>query len=214
METIRVFLVDDHAMIRGSLAHALSEAEDIEVIGQAESGEIALEKIARLTPDVVVLDYSMPDMDGTSVALRMKEQGSRARVLFLTMHDNVSYAKAAIDAGAHGFLIKNDDVDDLISGIRVVHHGGRFVSRSLESELGALLASPKSRRSGLDALSRREFELLRHLGGGLTLQEASHAMGDISESTASTYRSRLMKKLGLDNTAQIIRFALENQVVQ
>lgn len=213
MDTIRCFLTDDHAMIRGGLAHTLEAADGITVVGEAEDGTTALAEILRLGPDVILLDYSLPDMDGTQLIGNLRKEGCAARVIMLTMHDTPRHAKAAIDAGADGFLLKADDLADLATAIRIVHAGGRFISNSVEDGLDKLNATPKRKRQGLESLSPRELELLRRLGEGLTLQQASAAMGDISESTASTYRARLMKKLGLENTAQIIRFALENEVV-
>lgn len=210
-ETIRVILVDDHQVVRQGLAQLLGDGVGISVVGQAGTGEAALE-LAQSTPaDVMVLDYSLPDVNGAKVTSQLRRDGSTLRIVILTVHDNVHYVLRAMDAGADAFVVKSDSVDELLRAIRRVHSGGSYVSPRLAEKVENHQRGPKGHHVGLDKLSQREFELLRLTARGLSLQECAQLM-QITESTASTYRARMMSKLEMTNTAQVIRFALENGI--
>lgn len=208
---IRVLLADDHIMMREGLASIIEMSEGLEVVGQTNGGLATLEAVERLSPDVVVLDYSMPDLDGPDVMNKLREAGSTARVLFLTTHENIHYAHKAMAAGALGFVVKSGALDELVTAIRTVHEGGHYISAALNEQMAEQLGQGGLAEPSVDRLSQREFQLLSHMGQGRSLQEAAQAM-HVTESTASTYRARLMKKLQLKNTAQIIRFAIENGI--
>jgi DNA-binding NarL/FixJ family response regulator len=212
MSEISVILVDDHEMVRQGLAQVLKDESGLTVIGHASSGLEAIRMTEERQPDVLVLDYGLPDADGAAVTMRLRREGCPTRIVILTVHDNVHYVLRAREAGAEGFVVKSDAVDELVRAIVTVHAGGTFVSPRLAKKFEEHLRGPKGQHVGLNKLSQREFELLRLLGGGLSLQECAVRMS-ISESTASTYRARLMTKLELTNTAQIIRFAIENGLV-
>ena len=211
MDDIRVILVDDHAMVRQGLAQALDEQPGLRVIAQAGDGNEALRLMADPGADVLVVDYTLPDLDGPAVIQRLLAEQPDAHVVVLTMHDNVHYALKAHEAGAQGFCVKSDALDELAAAIRLVHEGGHYVSPRLSDRVAQQLRTTRKTTVGVDRLSQREFELMRHLALGLTLQECAQQM-EISESTASTYRARLMSKLELTSTAQIIRFALEHGI--
>ncbi len=212
MSPIRVAIAEDHRMVRQGLAQALAEEAGVRVVGQADNGEQALALVARGGLDVLVVDYGLPDLDGAAVTTRVRREAPDVRVIILTVHDNIHYVIKSLDAGAHGFVVKSDAVEDLVRAIRTVHAGSDYLPPRLAAQLEEHRRGPKGRHVGLDKLSQREFELLRHMGGGKNLQECALQMG-ISESTASTYRARLMSKLELSHTAQIIRFALDNDIV-
>ncbi|MFT7462961.1 MAG: two-component system invasion response regulator UvrY [Pseudohongiellaceae bacterium] len=208
---IRVILADDHVMMREGLAIIIAAAEAITVVAQADGGVSALAQVEEHKPDVLVLDYSMPDLDGPAVMHQLTANGSRTRVLFLTTHENVHYAHKALAAGALGFVVKSGAIHELVNAIRTVHAGQRYVSPTLDAQLTQTIGQGELVEPTADRLSQREFQLLGHLGQGRSLQEAAVLM-QVTESTASTYRARLMKKLNLQNTAQIIRFAIENGI--
>ena len=208
---IRVLLVDDHVMMREGLATIIAAADGITVVGQADGGIAALAGVDEHKPDVLVLDYSMPDLDGPAVMSQLTANGSQTRVLFLTTHENIHYAHKAMAAGALGFVVKSGALHELVGAIRTVNEGGRYVSSALDEQLSQQLGQGELTEPTADRLSQREFQLLGHLGQGHSLQEAAEVM-KVTESTASTYRARLMKKLQLKNTAQIIRFAIENGI--
>lgn len=207
---IKVVLVDDHAMVREGLAQLLNDDGQFTVVGQGGDGTEALALVKALEPDVVILDYTMPVMDGVTAASKIRRQCPRVRIVILTVHENVHYAVKALEAGAEGFVIKSGAFQELAQGIRAVRAGKVYVSPAISEKMIASLSGGKV-HSGLNALSRREFELMRLLGSGRRLQDCAKLMR-ITESAASTYRSRMLKKLRLGNTAELIRFALENGI--
>lgn len=205
---IRVVLADDHVMMREGLASIVDGQRGIRVVAQADGGHSAVRLTEEHQPDVLVLDYSMPDLQGPAVLGQLRAAGCSTRCLVLSTHESVPYATQSLSAGAQGYVVKSAAVEELVDAILRVQSGQRYLSRSLEGRMAAnLVARPK----GLDDLSTREFELLGQLGHARSLQEAAAIMR-VSGSTASTYRARLMKKLGLRSTAEIIRFALENDI--
>jgi DNA-binding NarL/FixJ family response regulator len=210
--TIRVVLADDHAMIREALAPILEESGSMRVVGQACDGPGTMRTVADRQPDVLVLDYSMPGLDTPSAIETLLERWPRLKILVLTVHENIHYAVKVLESGAHGYVIKSAAVAELVDAIQAVSDGEIYISPKVSQRVIQHLRRPKRDRVGLEALSQREFELLRVLGAGMSLKESAKHLS-ISISSASTYRTRLMEKLNLHTTAEIIRFALENDVV-
>ncbi|MEM9657565.1 MAG: response regulator transcription factor [Planctomycetota bacterium] len=206
---IRVVLADDHEMVREALARILDDSGKVIVVAQACSSEQTIEMVRASQPEVVVLDYSMPSGDASATIGAALRASPGVKVLMLTVHENIHYAIRALEAGAAGYLIKSAAVDELVEGIETVHRGGIYLSPKVSPEVLQHLRQPKRQRVGLASLSQREFDLLRLLGAGKTLSECAAQM-DVSSSTASTYRSRIMEKLNLSSTAEMIRFALEH----
>lgn len=209
---IRVVLADDHEMVREALARILQESGKIQVVAQAKHAAQALEVVRASRPDVVVLDYSMPDQGAPAVIVKLLRLPAPARILVLTVHENIHYAVRALESGAHGYLIKSAAVDELVEAIETVHRGRLYLSPRVSQDVLQHLRRPRRQRVGLDSLSEREFDLLRMLGAGKTLQRCAEQM-KVSTSTASTYRSRILDKLGLKSTAELIRFALDHDIV-
>lgn len=210
-EAIRIVLADDHTMVREALARILGEDERIEVVAQARDGSEALEAVERARPDVLILDYSMPDHEPVRAIEGLKERHPEVGVLVLTVHENVHYALRVLEAGALGYLIKSAAADELLEAIRAVRAGRIYLSSSISHEVLDRLRTPRGKRTGIESLSAREFSLLRLLGSGKTLQQSAQAM-NVSVSTASTYRARILEKLSLDSTAELIRFSLEHDL--
>ena len=210
--TIRVLLADDHAMVREALAKILEESGSIQVVGQASDGQQALDLAAKTKPDVLVLDYSMPKLDTPAAINSLVRRWPLLKILILTVHENIHYAVKILESGAHGYVVKSAAVGDLVEAIKTVSEGEIYISPKLSQRVIQHLRRPKKDREGLEALSQREFELLRVLGAGMSLKECAARL-NISTSSASTYRTRLMEKLKLTSTAEIIRFALENDIV-
>lgn len=211
-QTIRVLLADDHEMVRAGLSQILEECEGIEVVGQAGDGVEALAVAAQTRPDVVVLDYSMPKADAPTVIDDLRRQNPGARILILTVHEDIHYALRVLEMGAHGYVIKAAAVGELVDALVAVRRGEIYISPRISQKIMERLRSPRKDRSGLESLSTREFDLLRALGAGMGVKACARHL-NISTSTVSTYRARLMEKLGLETTAEIIRFALENKIV-
>jgi DNA-binding NarL/FixJ family response regulator len=210
---IRVVLADDHEMVRQALARILEESRKITIVAQASDGDQVLELSRSAQPEVVVLDYTLPDHDAPQVIEKLLQVVPDIKILVLTVHENIHYAVRVLETGAHGYLIKSAAVDELVEAIENVHEGRIYMSQKISSEVLQHLRRPKRERVGLESLSQREFAFLRLLGSGKSLQESAKNM-KISTSTASTYRSRIMGKLNLASTADLIRYAIEHDVVK
>ena len=209
---ISIVLADDHTMVREALARILSEAEGIHVAAQARDGTEVAEAVASTSPDVLVLDYAMPEHDAPGAIEELLARHPGLKILVLTVHENAHYALRVLESGAQGYLIKSAAADELVEAIRRVHAGEIHLSASISQEVLHRLRRPRQSRTGLEALSPREFTFLRTLATGKTLQQCAREM-HVSVSTASTYRARIMKKLELESTAQLIRFALDHDLV-
>lgn len=210
-DLIRVTLIDDHAMVRQALAAVLADSEGLEVVGQGEDVPGAVAAVRSGACDVLVLDYNLPGGGALSVIEEVARRKLPVRVLVLTVHESAHYAVRVLEAGASGYMVKSGAVEELCCAIAAVHAGEVYVSPKLSGAVLDSLRRPKRERTGVSALSDREFELLRLLGGGAGLKEAAAALS-VSVSAASTYRARLLKKLELNSTADLIRFALENEL--
>lgn len=209
---IRVALADDHAMVREALAQILQDSGSIRVVGQGADGLDVLDIVTATQPDVLVLDYSMPKLDTPSAIEMLLRRCPHLKILILTVHENIHYAVKVLESGAHGYVVKSSAVKELVEAIQAVHSGEIYISPKVSQSVIHQLRRPKKDRVGLEALSQREFELLRVLGAGMSLKECANHL-NISTSSASTYRSRLLEKLNLHSTAEVIRFALENDIV-
>ena len=210
-QRIRVVLADDHEMVRESLAHVLEDSGAIVVLGQASDGLDLIDVVQREKPDCVVLDYSMPKLDAPHAIERLVARYPALKVLVLTVHENPHYAVRAFEAGAHGYMIKSAAVEELVDAINTVTQGDVYISPRVSGEVWAQLRRPRRQRLGLESLSQREFDVLRILGSGASIQECAERM-HVGTSTVSTYRARILEKLNLSTTAELIRFAVENGV--
>jgi len=211
-QPISVILADDHAMVRESLARVLDACGEISVVGQVGDG-IELVKLAKqIRPDCLVMDYSMPRHEPTEVIKQLLGDFKSLKILVLTVHENVHYAVRTLEAGAHGYLIKSAAVDELVDAIRTIKDGDVYISKKISPDVWTLLRRPRGKRDGLESLSQREFDVLRILGGGASLQQCAQQLR-VSVSTVSTYRGRVLEKLNLNTTSDLVRFAIENGLV-
>lgn len=172
-EPIRTLLADDHAMVREALAQILSESGRIRVVAQAASGLEALTLAAQEGPDVVVLDYSMPGLDAPATLARLRDQRPAVKVVVLTVHESLHYAVKALEAGARGYVVKSAALRELVEAIETVHAGEVYISPQHSHRVLKRLRRPRRDRAGLDALSAREFELLRALAAGMSLKQCA-----------------------------------------
>ena len=211
-DPIRVALVDDHSMVTQALSSVLNDDGGVEVVKTGSSVAEAAVILEEETIDVLVLDYNLPDGGALQVLEAARTKGLKTPILVLTMHENAQYAVRALEAGAQGFVIKSSAVEELVDAIRTVQGGEVYLTPKIAGTVVDRLRRTRNERTGLDRLSPREFELLRLLAGGLGLKQAAGTL-DISVSTASTYRARLLEKLGLESTSDLIRYALENGLV-
>lgn len=214
-EKIRVLLVDDHTVLRAGLEALLSLESDIEVIGEASTGEEGVEKARELKPDLVVMDLAMPGMDGLEATRQIAALGQDTRILVLTSHAEEEYLLPVLEAGASGYVRKTSADDDLIEALRVVAGGEVFLYPTATKILlrGYKKAEEQGEASPLEALSDREREVLAFTAEGYSSSEIGKKLY-LSPKTIDTYRSRLMQKLGLSHRAELVQFALKTGLLQ
>ncbi len=209
---IKVLLADDHYIVREGLRRVLEDSNEIKAIEEAADGETAFDEAMDKKPDVAVIDISMPGMDGLEVVTRMTTYCPDIPVLILTMHEEQQYAVRVIEAGAMGFITKKSAPEQLVTAIRKVHGGTRFLTEEAAEYLALYVAKGQTGKSPLDLLSARELQVLRRLALGHTNREIAQAY-NISIKTVDTYRLRLLKKLELRNNADLSRFAIQNRLI-
>lgn len=204
--SLRVLLVDDHPILREGLRALVTAEADMEVVGEAADGIDAVAAVQTLTPDVVVMDVSMPNLGGVEATEQVKALAPDTKVLALTVHDERAYVRIVLAAGASGYVLKRAAVGDLIRAIRAVAAGGVYVDPAVARHV----VDRKERASGAgpSQLSDREAEVLRLLAEGRGVKEAAASL-EISPRTLETYRARAMEKLGLKSRAEIVRYALQ-----
>ena len=210
---IRILLADDHGIVRDGLRRIVEEDGAMEVVAEASDGLEAIQKVAASRPDVAVVDISMPGIDGLEVVSRLKDSHPAMPVLILTMHEEAQYVVRAIEAGAMGYLTKQSAPEQLVTAIRRVHAGHRYITEEATEALALRIARGTQAKPPLETLSMRELQVLRRLGMGHTNREIASAY-NISVKTVDTYRARLLKKLNLRNNAELIRFAIQNNLVE
>ena len=214
MAKIRILIADDHAILRAGLELLINAQPDMEVVGHAETIHEIVPACLAAEPDVLLQDLSMPGGSGISAIAHVCQECPRTRILVLTVHDDPVYMRAAMAAGAMGYIVKTADVVELMSAIRAVHQGRVFVDLHVEPHLFAaspsalLEASQTSPPSSRPALSRREQEVLTLLAEGHTNQQIADRLV-LSVKTIDKYRGRIAEKLGLRSRADIVRYATE-----
>jgi DNA-binding NarL/FixJ family response regulator len=210
---ITVLLADDHALIRDGLRRLLQDCPDIQVIGEASDGQEVLRLLRQLHPKVTVMDLSMPHLDGIETTKCIINEGLDTRVLILTMHANEEYAVRVLQAGARGFIGKGAPSQEVVAAIRKIAAGGAYLPEALSDALPKRYARKGAGESPLEALSDRELQVLKRLAEGRTSKEIALDL-HISTKTVDTYRARLLTKLELETTADLIRFALRHGVIE
>lgn len=207
---IRVLLADDHAVVRAGLRALINAQPSMIVVGEADDGETAVSQAQALSPDVLVMDLSMPHVTGTQAVARLRAHGSRVRVLALTVHEERGYVTRVMQAGASGYVLKRAAADELIHAIRTVARGGIYVDPSLAANMLDVGATTTLGGDGREhTLSGRELEVLRLIAEGHSNKSIGYALG-ISSKTVETYKARLMEKLALRSRVDIVRFALRH----
>lgn len=209
---IKVLLADDHSVVRAGLRRIIEDDGDMQVIAEAADGREALHQVQKKTPDVAVIDISMPGMDGLEVISQLHHYYPDLPILILTMHEEEQYVVRGIGLGAMGYVTKRSAPEELVEAIRKVHAGGRFLSDIAAESLAERIAKGTRQLSALDSLSNREIQVLRCLALGQTNREIAEAYG-LSVKTVDTYRSRLLNKLNLRNNADLSRFAIQNRLI-
>ena len=202
---IRILLVDDHPVVRHGIRQILLDGLKRVVVGEASDVATASERIRAETWDVLVLDLTLPGASGLDLLKEIRRDRPTLPVLVLSMHPATQFARRVLAAGASGYLTKDTAATELVTAIEQIRGGGRYVGNQPAEGIGAPVVSPAPH----DALSDREYQVLRMIGSGQTVSEIATACG-LSVKTVSTYRSRLLEKLDMHSNAELMRYAIEN----
>ena len=207
---IRVLLADDHAILRKGVRMLINSQPDMEVVGEAKTGREAVDEARKLTPDIVVMDVSMPELNGIEGTRQICDELTQTRVIGLSMHKDSVYVREILRAGARGYLLKDSDDDDLLRAIRAVARGEAFLSPAISDAV--LVDYRKHVSNPVDLLTSREREVLTLIADGKTNKEIANAL-NLSVYTVESHRGSVMEKLNLHNTGDIVRFALRNGLI-
>ena len=216
MMTVRLLIADDHAVVREGLRLILTAQRDFEVVGEEATGREAVELAQRLKPDVVLMDISMPELSGLDATLALATDDGPPRIIVLSMHASSEYVFEAFRAGARGYLVKESAGREVVEAIREVCRGRRYVSPRIAG--GVIEDYVRARadagaKSPLERLSARERQVLQLVVEGRSSAEIGRLI-NLSPKTVETYRSRLMRKLGVENLAHLVRFAIEHSLTK
>jgi len=207
---IHVLIADDHAIVRQGLKQILSETEDLVVAGEADDGAEALQLARQQEWNVFLLDVSMPNRNGIDTLKQLKKEFPKLPVLILSMHPEEQYAVRALKAGASGYLTKQSAPEQLVTAIRQVAGGRKYVSPTVAMQLADAIANDTdSEQPPHELLSDREYEVLKLIAAGKTLTQIAEEL-NLAVATISTFRARILTKLGLSSTAELIRYGLEH----
>jgi two-component system invasion response regulator UvrY len=208
---VRILICDDHKIVREGLRQILQQMEDVTFIGEARNGEEALAHLKGDLFEVLLLDITLPDHNGLEILKTVKSKWPSTNVLMLSMHPQEQYAIRAIKFGASGYLTKDTASEELITAVKKVSEGGKYISQSLAENLALHLDEDTSRQKH-EILSNREFEIMIKLANGKSLQEIGDELF-ISDKTVSTYRCRIMEKMGLKRNTDLTKYCMENNLI-
>ena len=209
---IRILITDDHPIVREGLRIKLGTCQDMMVVGEAANGIEALHMIPLCNPDVALVDISMPGMSGIELISRIRAEHPQLPMLVLSMHQEEQFAVRALKLGASGYLTKDCAPEQLAKAIRKVVEGGRYITPGVADALASSIM-PAQAETPHQTLSNREFQIFRMLAGGQSVNDVAHALS-LSANTVSTHKRRLMDKLGIDNNAGLVRYAVSHQLIE
>ncbi|MBK9712453.1 MAG: response regulator transcription factor [Kouleothrix sp.] len=211
MAHLRIFLADDHVVVREGLKALINAQTDMRVIGEAGDGETACQQAEQTQPDIVIMDITMPGLNGVQATVQLKRTCPQIKVLALSVHEDTSYLRQLLAAGAAGYILKHAAADDLIQAIRIVAGGGVYLDPALAGHVVARYVRVPAISTALmgTELSERETEVVQRIAHGYSNKEIAGQL-KLSVKTVETYRARAMEKLGLDSRAALVRYALEH----
>ncbi len=215
MAKLRIFLADDHAVVRAGLKTLVDAQSDMTVVGEAGDGQAALEQIRDCAADVVIMDISMPQLNGAEATAQLRQLCPDIKVLALSVHEDTGYLRKLLEAGASGYVLKRSAADTLIQAIRMVAAGGVYLDPAIAGKVvGSLLGKPMVVGDPAAAeLSERETDVVRLIAQGYSNKEIANLL-NLSVKTVETYKARAMEKIGLDSRVAIVRYALQRGWLQ
>lgn len=211
MKKIRLVIADDHEVVRQGLRRIVEEQEDLTVVGEASDGFLVLETVEATSPDLLLLDVTMPGPGVENLIQDVKGRHPRVGLLVLSIHPEEQIGLSVLRAGADGYLNKGRSADELVSAVRRIHAGEVYLSSTMARMLTSHLREP-SEHAGLAELTDREVQVLSLLGGGLTVQDIARKL-DLSPKTVASHRSRIREKLGITSNGALVRYAVERGLV-
>ena len=209
---IDVLLTDDHALVRTGIRRLLEDSGQIRIVGEANCGEDGVTLAQQVSPDVILMDVSMPGIGGVEACRRILQRDPTQKIIVLTIHNEQTFPKRMLEIGARGYLTKDCGVDEMLLAIRQVYNGSAYIAASIAQQL-ALSLLPGNQNNPIDRLSRREFQVMLMISQGLTNAAISEKLC-LSPKTISTYRLRLLEKLGAQNEVDLIKIAVEQGMVE
>ncbi len=215
MSKISVLLVEDHHVVRKGISYLLSMEEDIEVVGEAEDGNEGIKMAKELCPDVVILDITMPNLNGIDAVRRIKKSVPNTKVIILTMHTREQYIRQALREGASGYLLKESTHTELVNAIKTVHKGDVALSPSISKFVFSEYvrqSDPKQEVDSLELLTDRERQVLRLIAEGKTNKDIAKCL-NISKSTVNIHRTNVMRKLDIHDTVGLVRYSIEKGII-
>lgn len=215
MEKIKVFLADDHKILRESLVILLSQKENIQVIGEASEGQEAYRKINELKPEIAVLDISLPQLNGLDLAAKLRSELPKVKVVILTMHKAEEFVTKALLTGVKGYVLKDNALEELITCIEAVHRGKVYLSEDVTQFVvdGFIKNLQEAGLSQDEGISAREREVLQLLAEGQSNKEISASL-NLSIKTVETHRANIMRKLGFRNITDLVLYAVRNHIIE
>ena len=215
VKKIRVLLVDDHPIVREGIKSALSKRKNISIVGEAATGEEAMVKARKLSPDVILMDINMPGMSGLETSRRLRKSVPDSKILALTMHENREYVLEMTQLGARGYVFKDSSPSELLRAIEAVHSGEFFFSPRASQQLlkSFLKGEPRTDSQASVDLSKREKDVLQLITEGFKTKEIARFLG-VTDRTVETYRHRLMTKLSVHSVAALIKQAVTKGIVK
>lgn len=211
LNMIKILIADDHSMIRSGLKKILKEENDMEVIAEASSHAEVLSLLSKISPDLVLLDISMPGRDGLETLKEIRSLYPKIKVLMLSMHPEDRYAVRSIKAGASGYVSKESAADELVSAIRKVSSGHKYISATLAEKMASYFEADMEKPAH-ELLSDREFQVLCHIASGKSMDEIASELS-LSANTIATYRERVLSKLHLHSNVELTNFAHRNKLI-
>jgi two-component system invasion response regulator UvrY len=209
---ISVLLTDDHVLVRTGIRRLLEDSKQIKIVGEADCGEDSITLAQQLKPDVILMDVNMPGIGGVEACRRILQRDPEQKIIVLTIHNEQTFPKRMLEIGARGYLTKECGVDEMLLAIRQVNDGGAYIAPSIAQQL-ALSLLPGNEDNPIDRLSRREFQVMLMISHGLTNAAISDKLC-LSPKTISTYRLRLLEKLGAQNEVDLLKIAVEQGMVE
>ena len=211
---IDVVIADDHAVVRAGLRALITAEPSLKLVGEAAGGLEAIELVTKLKPDILILDMSMPDLDGIAVTREIKHSGSTTRILILTVHEDEALLREAIKAGASGYILKRAAETELISAINILMRGDLYIDPSLVRVLlDTTSTTDTSEKTHVEQLTARETEVLKLIVQGFTNRQVAEELS-LSVRTVEGHRSNLSEKLGLKSRVELVRYAKAHGLIE